>query len=87
MVMIGNRSRSRDIYHLSALIAHQQPLDPTFASDSFAACVPIRKRRTLLSVTSAIAAATLALVTLIGIGTHLAVFGPSRIEGAMGATR
>ena len=29
MVMFKSRSRSRDAYHLAALIAHQQLLDPT----------------------------------------------------------
>jgi hypothetical protein len=46
MVMVRSRSRSRDSYHLAALIAHQQLLDPMPALEPAAARVAERMRHT-----------------------------------------
>ncbi|MEO8662048.1 MAG: hypothetical protein ABI693_26515, partial [Bryobacteraceae bacterium] len=73
MVMIRSRSRSRDSYHLAALIAHQQLLDPAIASDSLAAPAPARKHRLLMWAGSAVAAVILAIVALAGIGYYVAL--------------
>jgi hypothetical protein len=78
MVIIRSRSRSRDSYHMAALIAHQQLLDPTIAADALAPMAPIRKRRRLVWVGSAIAAAMLALVALTGVGFYMALSGDSQ---------
>jgi len=78
MVMIRSRSRSRDSYHLAALIAHQQLVDPTVAAEAVSAAAPVRKRRRLFWIGSAIAAAMVALVALAGIGAYVALSGDSQ---------
>lgn len=77
MVMIRSRSRSRDSYHLAALVAHQQLIDPTSVADSPAAVAPIRKHRRLYWAISAVACLMLVLVALIGIGSYVSPSGNS----------
>jgi hypothetical protein len=82
MVMIRSRSRSRDSYHLAALIAHQQLLDPTIANDSLPAAAPARKHRWLVWAGSAAAAGILAIVALAATGYYTALSAgsqPSRL--------
>jgi hypothetical protein len=59
MVMIRSRSRSRDAYHLAALIAHQQLLDGTKAPQIEKAAVdaPWPRRTKVLAAATVVAAA------------------------------
>ena len=61
MVMVRSRSRSRDSYHLAALIAHEQLLNPMAAVEAAAVPVVRRKRRGWLWVAAA-AAGVMAVV-------------------------
>jgi hypothetical protein len=59
MLMIKSRARSRDAYHLAALIAHQQLLEPEITAERPAphAIVPARGRLKVIGATLAGAAA------------------------------
>jgi hypothetical protein len=70
MVMVRSRSRSRDSYHLAALIAHQQLLDPTPAAEQRAPQVGRRKRRLVLRLTGALAAAAAVLAAVYVVGAN-----------------
>jgi hypothetical protein len=71
MLMIRSRSRSRDAYHLAALIAHQHLLDPGINATSVAtrADRPARRKIKVIAATLAAAAAVF---------TGLYVMGSSR---------
>ncbi len=69
MVMIKSRSRSRDAYHLAAILAHQQLLDPMSLPDNATAYVAAAPRwglRTALAATGAVVAAILAAAYIAG---------------------
>ena len=67
MVMVKSRSRSRDAYHLAALIAHQQLLDGTSAPHREIAAVGApRRRRGKMLAGALVAAAAIAAVYLLG---------------------
>jgi hypothetical protein len=76
MLMIKSRSRSRDAYHLAALIAHQQLLDPESTAESLAARVhaPVRRRGPIIAGVLAGAAAVFSVwyVVASGDGNRLA---------------
>jgi hypothetical protein len=59
MVMVRSRSRSRDAYHLAALIAHQQLLDGSGAPHLVTAAVdaPLPRRTKMLAAAAVVAAA------------------------------
>jgi hypothetical protein len=62
MVMIKSRSRSRDSYHLAALIAHQHLLDPDNAAENAAAREQVQRPRRSLVAVGALAGAVLAVL-------------------------
>jgi hypothetical protein len=62
MIMVKSRSRSRDSYHLAALIAHQQLFDPEHVAQSAAVRERTpRPRRSLIAVGALIGAAVAVL--------------------------
>jgi hypothetical protein len=81
MIMIKSRSRSRDAYHLSALIAHQQLLDPIRIPENAAAHIAAAPRwglRKALAATVAVVAAILAAAYAFG------PTGPTRLTFKQG---
>jgi hypothetical protein len=69
MLMIKSRSRSRDAYHLAALVAHQQMLDPYVGTETAPMMAPVRRRG--LAIATAAAAVVLALAAgLYAIGSN-----------------
>jgi hypothetical protein len=77
MVMVRSRSRSRDSYHLAALIAHQQLLDPMPALEPAAARVAARTRHPWRWIGASVvgtAAVLLAALFYIGVSNE-----PSRL--------
>ena len=65
MVMVKCRSRSRDAYHLAALVAHQQLLDGTSAPHREVAAVDAPWRRRSKMFAGALAAAAIGAVYLL----------------------
>jgi hypothetical protein len=71
MLMINSRSRSRDAYHLAALIAHQQLLNPYLDTQSTSMPVPSPVRRRGVAIAAASAGVVLALLgALYAIGSN-----------------
>src|SRR5262245_38617646 len=70
MVMVKSRSRSRDAYHLAALIAHQQLLDPDNVAQSAAAREHAPRRRSSLVAVGALAGAVFVVLGAVYLFTH-----------------
>ena len=69
MLMIKSRSRSRDAYHLAALVAHQQMLDPYVGTETAPTAAPLRRRG--LAIATAASAVVLTLAAgLYAIGSN-----------------
>jgi hypothetical protein len=69
MLMIRSRSRSRDAYHLAALVAHQQLIDPDINEVSVAARVTPRARRRKEATAAALTGAVVVLGALYFLGS------------------
>ena len=81
MVMVKSRSRSRDSYHLAALIAHQQLLDSDNVAQSAAARAHAPRPRRLLVAVGALAGAVLAILGAVYLFTQA---GDSRLTFKQG---
>lgn len=64
MLMIKSRSRSRDAYHLAALIAHQQLLDPAIGAVPAGARAGAPARSRVKRIAAAVAVAAVAIAAL-----------------------
>jgi hypothetical protein len=72
MVMVRSRSRSRDSYHLAALIAHEQLLNPMPAEQEASAPAVAPRRRRWLWIAAAVAgAAVVMMAALVAIGVYI----------------
>jgi hypothetical protein len=81
MVMVRSRSRSRDAYHLAALIAHHELLDPHHAAQEAVANAPVprlRRSRVLAGV------AAVAVVGCLGLVYVFAPRGDARLTFKQG---